>query len=49
MMRLNKLKSFRADLGGTELYEPCEYVLSQKNEENCPKNVFILTDGDIKI
>ena len=44
---LNRIKSFEADLGGTELYAPIEYVLSQPHNNECPKNVFVLTDGDI--
>ena len=44
---LDKISRFEADFGGTELFEPCEHVLSQPNDVKCPKNVFILTDGDI--
>ena len=44
---LNRISSFDADLGGTELYAPIEYVLTQSYDHKCPKNVFVLTDGDI--
>ena len=44
---LNKISSFDANLGGTELYAPIKYVLSQSYDHKCPKNVFVLTDGGI--
>ena len=44
---LNRISSFGADLGGTELYAPIQYVLTQSYDHKCPKNVFVLTDGGI--
>ena len=44
---LNRIILFEANFGKTELFESCQHVLSQPNDEKYPRNVFILTDGDI--
>ena len=40
-----------ADMGGTEIYSPLEYILQlpNKTEENAsrPRQVFVLTDGGV--
>ncbi|XP_052777471.1 von Willebrand factor A domain-containing protein 5A-like [Mya arenaria] len=35
-----------ADMGGTEIYKPLEYVLREKVQQQ-PRNVFLLTDGEV--
>ncbi|WAQ96449.1 VMA5A-like protein [Mya arenaria] len=35
-----------ADMGGTEIFKPLEYVLKEKVQQQ-PRNVFLLTDGDV--
>ena len=44
---LNKLK---ANLGGTDIYSPLKDIFDSKNNNkiNLPKNIFLLTDGEIK-
>ena len=44
---IDKIKKFEADLGGTELLDPVNYVLSSTQSFEYPRNVFILTDGGI--
>lgn len=44
---INKIKTFGANLGGTELYGPVEASVSLDQDYKCPRNVFVLTDGDI--
>ncbi|XP_052281441.1 von Willebrand factor A domain-containing protein 5A-like isoform X2 [Dreissena polymorpha] len=39
-------KAMEADMGGTEMYKPLEHVLKAK-VKNQPRNVFLLTDGDV--
>ncbi|XP_052777461.1 von Willebrand factor A domain-containing protein 5A-like [Mya arenaria] len=36
-----------ADMGGTEIYQPLAYVIKQKVQQQ-PRNVFLLTDGDVR-
>ncbi|WAQ96448.1 VWA5A-like protein [Mya arenaria] len=36
-----------ADMGGTEIYKPLEYVLKEKVQQQ-PRNVFLLTDGNVR-
>jgi len=44
---INEISSFKADLGGTELFNSLKKVFLLKKQDNYPRNVFILTDGDI--
>ena len=44
MKHANKLS---ADLGGTELLRPLEYVFDQKPVSGLPRQVFVLTDGSV--
>ena len=44
---INQIKTFRADLGGTELFSPIEFAVSQESDYQWPRNIFVLTDGDI--
>ncbi|XP_052237802.1 von Willebrand factor A domain-containing protein 5A-like [Dreissena polymorpha] len=39
-------KAMEADMVGTRMYEPLEHVL-KANVKNQPRNVFLLTDGDV--
>ncbi|KAL3888729.1 hypothetical protein ACJMK2_001092 [Sinanodonta woodiana] len=36
-----------ADMGGTEILRPMEYVFKQKLIENYPRQLFLLTDGEV--
>lgn len=36
-----------ADMGGTEIYDPLKKLLEQKGVEGYPRQVFLLTDGDV--
>lgn len=44
---LNKISRFNADMGGTELYDAINWILTKKNERKYPRNLFVLTDGGI--
>ena len=37
----------QADLGGTELLRPLEYIFSEKTTSGLPRQVFVLTDGAV--
>lgn len=43
----DEVSSFKADLGGTEIYEPLEHALKIKTDKAFAKKIFILTDGAI--
>jgi hypothetical protein len=36
-----------ADMGGTEIYNPLQNLLSGKLIDNYPKQIFLLTDGAV--
>ena len=40
-------KSIRADLGGTELLPPLEEIFKMPSVKGLPKQIFVLTDGDV--
>ena len=40
-------EGLKADLGGTELYSPLEYIFSQPLNPNLTRQVFVLTDGSV--
>ena len=44
---LNQIEYLKGDMGGTELFEPLNYVYNSKNNDNLhlPQHIFILTDG----
>ena len=46
---ISEIKKLDADLGGTEIYEPLEYIFNNENYEklNLCRNLFILTDGEV--
>ena len=45
---IRQIEQLRADLGGTDIYSPLKFVY-ESNYENIdlPKNIFLLTDGEI--
>ena len=46
---INEIKKLRGDMGGTDLYQPLEYIYNNyKNNEDLhlPQYIFILTDGE---
>ncbi|KAL3888742.1 hypothetical protein ACJMK2_001102 [Sinanodonta woodiana] len=40
-------KQMDADMGGTEILQPLEHVFKQKLIENYPRQLFVLTDGEV--
>lgn len=44
---LFQISEFQADLGGTEIYSPLKEALNSANINQYPKNIFILTDGEV--
>jgi von Willebrand factor A domain-containing protein 5 len=44
---LREIDKFESDLGGTDLFEPIEYILAIPPEASYPRSVFLLTDGSI--
>ena len=44
---LNNIKKYTANLGGTNLFEPIEDILNKKCNYQFPRNIFIITDGEI--
>ena len=41
-------EDLKADLGGTHLYSPLEYIFSQPLHSHLTRQVFILTDGSVR-
>jgi len=41
------VKSFDADMGGTELFRPIEWVLSKESDPIYPRTVILVTDGSV--
>ncbi len=41
------VNSIKADMGGSELLQPLKAVLEKPRKAEYPRNVFVLTDGDI--
>ena len=37
----------QADLGGTELLQPLEYIFGEKTSSGLPRQIFVLTDGAV--
>lgn len=37
----------KADMGGTQIYNPLFKILQNKVIEGYPKQIFLLTDGDV--
>ena len=46
---LANLDKLKANFGGTDIYSPLEDIFKSKNNNkiNLPKNIFLLTDGEI--
>ena len=44
---LDMIENTGADLGGTEIYKPLLEALKSQKISQYPKNIFILTDGDV--
>ncbi|CDW90556.1 von willebrand factor type a domain containing protein [Stylonychia lemnae] len=39
--------SFTANMGGTEIYQPLKDIFSQLPDENLPRHIYLLTDGEV--
>ena len=37
----------QADLGGTEIYQPLEWIFQQPTVEGYLRQIFLLTDGEV--
>jgi hypothetical protein len=46
-VRSVRFKSMDADLGGTEIYNPLQKICKTKAFPGYPKQIFLLTDGDV--
>lgn len=44
---INQINGYKADMGGTELYEALYDVLSQSLNSEYPRNLYLLTDGEV--
>lgn len=44
---ISALKTFKADMGGTEIFKPIESVLKSPPNSSFPRYVFVLTDGQV--
>ncbi len=43
---LSLIKNFKADFGGTEIYQPLQSAID-KLQSSGPKKIFLLTDGEV--
>ena len=43
----NHVNNFRANLGGTNIYDPLDSIFKQPTKPGYPRQVFILTDGEV--
>lgn len=41
------VKGFKADMGGTELYRPIEWILSKDTDPSYPRTILLVTDGAV--
>ena len=41
------IKGMNADLGGTELLAPLEWLKKNKPSDSCTRQIFLLTDGEV--
>lgn len=41
------VKNFRANMGGTNIYDPLDSIFKQPTKPGYPRQVFILTDGEV--
>ena len=46
-MAIRHAEGMQADLGGTELLSPLQYVFKQPLLPGLPRQVFVLTDGSV--
>jgi len=43
----NKINNLGAELGGTEIYQPLDFIFKRKYDKFYSKNLFLLTDGEV--
>ena len=44
---LSEIKTFKANMGGTDIFRPLTSVLKETTNEKYPRNIFLLTDGEV--
>jgi von Willebrand factor A domain-containing protein 5 len=44
---LNEVKKYKADLGGTNIYKPLLELFKTEPDSQYPRNIFLLTDGQV--
>lgn len=44
---IQKIKTMEADMGGTQIYDPLKSIFEKKMIEGHPKQIFLLTDGEV--
>ena len=44
---MTKISYFEANFGGTEIYEPMRHELEKEQITGYPKNIFLITDGQV--
>ena len=44
---MTKISYFEADFGGTEIYEPMRHELEKEQITGYPKNILLITDGQV--
>ena len=48
MMAISIFSGLKADLGGTEIYRPFEWIFGQPEIEGYSREIFVLTDGEVR-
>jgi hypothetical protein len=45
---LEKIKDFKASMGGTKILEPMTEIFSWPLDEKLPRQIYLLTDGEVE-
>ncbi len=38
----------KADMGGTEIFQPLQHIFSMEPQAGFSRNIFVLTDGEVR-